>query len=186
MTAQTMPSLRDRAIAQAEADARAAEEREAKRTAQQKQISVEGFRQKLRKILQLDVDADRIGIENDAPIFCIEEGLVVSWRRTRFSESDYDRDLHVAVACSRCGNPVWESFNSLSSLGCELATETHYHSHDCLVQYDEDGNPTTDRSGNPLPPRGSFSLTVPPKEPVTLFAEAFTALERRVAALEDQ
>lgn len=66
--------------------------------------------------------------------------------------SDQNR-LHVLVPCARsCGNPVAVgTITSLLDLNRALS-EPRQHD-DCLVEYDEDGEPTTDRDGNPLPPK---------------------------------
>lgn len=75
-----------------------------------------------------------------------------------FGVVNYHGDLELALArqCVRCGKDVFVRVQNLAHLH-ELLTKTDHDHGNCLVQYDADGDPTTDRDGNPLPARGPFS-----------------------------
>jgi len=103
--------------------------------------------------LGVEVDPDEVMFE-DEPFEVMRgawasvEGVVfgILWRHGH-------RFLAIERRCSRCQRSVWVElgWNWLSSLYDLLGRADHVHSHDCLVKYDSDGEPTTDRDGKPLP-----------------------------------
>lgn len=72
----------------------------------------------------------------------------------------YGGALQVATVCARrCGEPLWVDLemngNALARLHEVLRDNAEVHGYDCLVKFDDDGEPITDRDGNPLPQRGT-------------------------------
>jgi len=95
-----------------------------------------------------------------------------------YADSYHDRDrLHVAVPCSRgCGKDLWVSVETLEELGGVLQEDaSNTHNFHCLQQFDDEGEPTTDISGNPLPPRGPF----------TYEKSSWQRANGRIASIED-
>jgi hypothetical protein len=153
-------SLKDRALAQHREDVARYEEEEAKRAAEEQTRALDSLYSALEKYVDADIDTVSVEWTNDGPVATVDD-LVFAWRRGRFAEYHGAR-LHVAVPCNRsCDKgPVWEEVQSLSRLGAILDEPGgHRHVFDCLVQYDEEGEPTTDRDGNPLPPRQPSVIT---------------------------
>lgn len=88
-----------------------------------------------------------------------------------------DLILVVLRTCVRCEGPIWARADGLVGLHEALTTE---HDHrDCLIQYDDEGEPTTDRDGNPLPPRAEREPEVLVKEPTA--AQELESLIRAIA-----
>lgn len=73
--------------------------------------------------------------------------------------------LHVAIRCDRgCGKDLWHHVENLRDLGAALQPDaTNVHNYACLMQYDDDGEPTTDVLGNPLPARAPFVPKLTPE-----------------------
>lgn len=62
-------------------------------------------------------------------------------------------EIHISRPCADCGAPVWVLASSPTLLVQALRSTEHRHDHACRQQFDEDGEPITDRFGNPPEPR---------------------------------
>lgn len=80
------------------------------------------------------------------------DGLSDLWFSVRRNLAGDKNRVHVLVPCDHgCGKELWVEVDSLYSLGYALESEQVHFGFNCLVQYGDDGEPTTDRFGNPLP-----------------------------------
>jgi hypothetical protein len=187
-TSSALP-LRERAI-------RARREREAALDAENAERQRSDLARKL-DVLRIHL-RDKLGIT---------DGVTVSERRSRFDghvidvgpyvevvatvedlnftlrerSGDYRASLealHVQVPCEReCGKDLWYPVDSLVELG-EALDADYSHKFACLQKFDEEGEPTTDREGNPLPPRGPWSD--PPAS-----SSPWQRANGRIASIED-
>lgn len=91
---------------------------------------------------------------SNGPVLTVD-GLRFTLRDLPYADHCRDRErLHVSVPCSRgCGKELWVNVESMDQLGGVLQPDaTNTHSFNCLQQFDDFGEPITDRNGNPLPP----------------------------------
>src|SRR6185369_3473345 len=94
----------------------------------------------------------QITVDGNSPIATTADGLRFSMRRPKWEDRLRFRRLHLAVECERhCGKDLWVETDDLLSVGYALDSE-HQHDFGCLQQFDEYGEPMTDKQGNPLPP----------------------------------
>lgn len=163
------PTLQERAAFAADRAAREAEEYARQRAESIRRSVVSTLVQQVSKYLGVAVSDDDVTYTVDqAPGFPsatveIDDLTFGMYRYASYSDRE---SLSVAVPCERgCGYPVWSEITDyrLESLNRAI-TEPQRHLHDCLVRYDEDGEPTTDRNGNPLPPRRPLVPTLTPEQ----------------------
>lgn len=148
------PTLQQRAAERVREDELHEAKREAERSARARDSAVTILTIQVEKYLGVGVDPDAVRYDAGAlPSARIEiDGLTFAmFRYPSYSDRE---TLSVAQPCTRgCGHPVWVEISDyrLASLHRAI-TEPQTHLHDCLIQYDDDGWPITDRQGNPLPP----------------------------------
>jgi phenylpyruvate tautomerase PptA (4-oxalocrotonate tautomerase family) len=150
------PTLRERALARAaEVEASIRAGREARRAEEALRRIQDVIRAAER---HLGVDPQTVAVvEHEIPMI---NYAIVEYRATvdglTFTLRPED-DFCLLVECTRgCGKDLWVRIESLHALGVELSAE-HEHHFACLQQFDDEGETTTDRAGNPLPPRGPWS-----------------------------
>lgn len=120
------------------------------------------------------------------------DGLRFSVRLPIWEDRLYIRRLHVETTCARgCREALWVEVSDMLSLGNALAGE-HTHLHDCLVVYDENGDPVTDRDGKPLGPFSDRPRSMSAREKadaaiarIEAAAERLAAAHRAIQELED-
>lgn len=165
MTAATMDatSLRDRALELVRITEAELEER---RIAEAREKFERVMKELLERVGALTGESTgpasvELTIENENPIATTADGLRFALRKPAVAHRSGNWDLCVAVDCSRnCGKPLWVMIGeNLLSLGYVLAVD-HHHDFDCLQQFDEEGEPTTDRWGKPFPPHERVSSPV--------------------------
>lgn len=179
LTERSVVTLRDRAIAAAEARDAVYADVVARERREQLARLVDVLRIKLRDHLGIE-SVDAITEPNDPhtpdkPIALVD-GIPFSLRDLPYADSYRDRDqLHVMVPCARkCGKDLWVSVDSIEDLGDKL-TSRQEHGFACLEQFDDEGQPTTDKQGNPL---GPFSDRRAPSSP-------WQRVSDRIASIED-
>ena len=160
IAAPNMTGLRQRAVAEwqrkvdeYDADARTQQAADFKR-------KIDVLRYYLRdKIGLSDDDNIQVVIAQSFPngfVAVTADGLRFALKDLPYADCARDRErLHVSVECSRgCGKDLWVNVESLPDLGAVLQPDaTNTHEFGCLQKFGDDGEPTTDMMGNPLPER---------------------------------
>lgn len=159
------PTLRERAIAEAE-----------RKSAESERYATERHRATVQRSLEVLAIhlRDRLGI-NDAvceEYFKDQGGYeTVEYRATAegitflLDDKPFSAAVKVLVPCVRgCGEDLWIPVDSIEGLGLALLRTEHEHDFACLQQFDDYGEPTTDRDGNPLPERKPAAPTLSPEQ----------------------
>lgn len=102
------------------------------------------------------------------------EGFVFGLQRDLHNR--YNAVLVVRTVCARgCGTPLWVDVQDSSLRSFWIAvSESNEHTHPCLQLFDDEGEPTTDVLGNPLPPREPRPPRLTPEEEARQAIDALT------------
>lgn len=175
-----------RAVKQKQAEAeRAYEEEQRVLTEEQQREACTALASGLNAVLRLEVPVGRVRIERPEDFNqwfpAVEFGGVTFARpyHARNGVSYRERQaIHVARPCADCGRTMWVYADSAESLVSALEKEGR-HEFACRQQFDEDGEPVTDRFGNELPVRA-------PREPVITAEDQYHNAARLYRALVKQ
>jgi hypothetical protein len=175
--ATAMLTLGDRATKQFDEEVARAARESAERAAYERERSETDVLDALKRTLGVET-VEYVILDGETAIASVD-GLRFRYYRPQHGER-YWRELQVEMDCIRCGKGIWVSVYSLGQLGSLLQSD---HDHGtCLVQYDEDGEPTTDRDGNPLPPRAPQPPRLSPEQKARAAIAGIHVAAARVAA----
>jgi hypothetical protein len=125
-------------------------------------------------------------VDDGSSDIAVLQGESFQMRNDRWGEMT----LHVRCTCTECGEALWVTLGrsvqaTLRELGAVLEMGPNDLTHEretgwfCLQQHDDEGEPTTDKQGNPLPVR---IKPAPPPAPGEFFADFERATESLATA----